>query len=127
MVIVSYSMFARATVRYRVCGTSRCTLRRCRTLGLHALGSKSDVTSDKKEQKKKPAKSEQRKRSGACLASTKVGGMTKEELEAAGAQVALEQERQASERQKLKALIANLSSIPERERALLDNRFACGR
>ena len=124
VVIVSYSMFARATVRYE----SRKDFAlhsppMLRTLGLRMRSDLSDVTSDKKEQKKKPAKAS-KKAVERMFGVDKVGGMTKEELEAAGAQVALEQERQReSERQKLKALIANLSSIPERERALLDNRI----
>lgn len=123
LVLVSYTMFARVAVRpesrMRFAMTSPPMLR---MMGLQMRSSLGQAESEDKP-KRKAAKATKAAVERMLGAKTKT--MTEEELLAVAEQLGVESERQReNERRRLKVLIENLSSMSERERAILQDKVA---
>ena len=119
LVLVSYSMFARVGVRAesraQFVWASPPMLKR---FGVEIRDDMREAATPDEKRKKKPRKASRAQLEK--LLGGKFKGMTAEELERAGEELAKQNERaQELHLQKLRQLLATLSSVSERERAIL--------
>jgi N12 class adenine-specific DNA methylase len=129
VVLVSYSMFARVAVRAE--SRTQFVWNSSPMLKMFGVEMRDDLTEAQKpegKEKKKPKKAS--KAQLEKLLGIKLQGMTAQEIEQAGEELATQNERaREAQLQRLRKLLSTLTSVSERERAILQDaieRWATG-